>query len=338
LRGDGSWALVPSAPAAGSSGQIQFNSSNAFAASSNLFWDNTNSTLGIGTTAPGAVLDVAGAIKIAGTGTETCNATNYVGGIRYNAGNIQFCNGSTWSTLGVSGASLTTALVSGDLFVGNGSGVATAVAPSGDITMTNAGVFTVAKVDGVTYPSGGTTVNTVPVITGANTITYETVPNAALTNSSVTLGSTSVSLGGTASSVVGLSSIGIGTATASKALSLYSATSPAISLVDGTQGVGKVLTSDASGNASWATVSASASSFTGTLAVANGGTGQSTALTQGGIVYGSSTTAMGTSAASTAANQVLVGETTGAPSFVTTTLTNTAMTFAGNGTVSTAGT
>jgi len=41
-------------------------------------------------------------------------------------------------------------------------------------------------VDGVSYPASPST-NTVPVVTGANTITYETVPNAALTNSSITL-------------------------------------------------------------------------------------------------------------------------------------------------------
>jgi hypothetical protein len=55
LRGDGSWAIVP---AAGSSGQIQFNSAGAFAASSHLFWDNTNSRLGIGTTTPAQAFSV----------------------------------------------------------------------------------------------------------------------------------------------------------------------------------------------------------------------------------------------------------------------------------------
>jgi hypothetical protein len=390
---------------------------------------------------------------------------------------------------------LTTALASGDLFVGNGLGVATAVAPSGDITMTNAGVFTVAKVDGVTYPSGATTVNTVPVITGANTITYETVPNAALTNSSVTIGSTSVALGGTAASLAGLtnitsashifsngsnsvtltapssgvtaytltlpataptsngqvlsattagiatwvsaasgsvtsvgmtgpggifsvtnspitgagtlsetvtgtaggipyfsttgilsssgtlnsgdiivgggvsgpssttvgltntamtfagpgtiastgtlllssSSVGIGTSNPTKTLSIYSGTvGGGFNLADGSQSAGKVLTSDASGNASWATVSASASSFTGTLAVANGGTGQASNLTQGGLVYGSSTTAMATSAAGSA-GQVLTSGGTGAPSFVTTTLSGTALTFPATGAIATTG-
>lgn len=38
---------------AGSSGQVQFNSSGSFGADTNIFWDNSNKRLGIGTNAPG---------------------------------------------------------------------------------------------------------------------------------------------------------------------------------------------------------------------------------------------------------------------------------------------
>ncbi|HET6401179.1 MAG TPA: hypothetical protein VFH95_07240, partial [Candidatus Kapabacteria bacterium] len=48
---------------------------------------------------------------------------------------------------------------------------------------------TVAQVNGVAYPSGPST-NTVPVVTAANTVTYEAVPNAALANSTIGLTST----------------------------------------------------------------------------------------------------------------------------------------------------
>jgi len=44
---------------AGTDGQIQFNSSSAFGADSNLYWDNTNKRLGVGTNAPQYTLDVA---------------------------------------------------------------------------------------------------------------------------------------------------------------------------------------------------------------------------------------------------------------------------------------
>jgi len=57
---------------------------------------------------------------------------------------------------------------------------------SGDMSLTNAGVATVAKVNGVAYPASPTT-NTVPVVTGTNAVTYQTLPNAALANSSITL-------------------------------------------------------------------------------------------------------------------------------------------------------
>jgi hypothetical protein len=491
LRGDGSWASVPTTSAAGSSGQIQFNSASAFAAAPSLFWDNTNSRLGIGTSSPSKTFSVysstspalslvdgsqgvgkvltsdasgnaswaavtasatsfSGTLAVANGGTGQSSALTQ-GGLVYGSsstamattaagssggvlvsggagapsfvtttlsntamtfagagliattgtlsltgGNVGIGTTSANSALEVSGterldgstsgyvalnapasptsytltlpaaapasngqvltgttagalswtSALTSSLASGDLFVGNSSGLAAAVAPTGDVSLTNAGVFTVAKVNGVSYPSGATTVNTVPVVTSSNAVTYEALPNAALANSSVTLGSTSVSLGGTTTSLAGLTSLTSASHIFSNGSNTVTVTAPSAGVTAYTLTLpaaapsvsGQVLSATTAGLATWTTVSASAANFTGTLAVSNGGTGQASSLTPGGIIYGSSSTAMGTSAASTAANQVLVGETTGSPSFVTTTLTNTAMTFAGNGTISTGGT
>jgi hypothetical protein len=44
--------------AAGDAGYVQFNAAGILAADSGLFWDNTNKRLGIGTTNPGALLDI----------------------------------------------------------------------------------------------------------------------------------------------------------------------------------------------------------------------------------------------------------------------------------------
>lgn len=52
LRGDGAWTALPAATAAGSSGYVQFNNSNALAGDSGLFWNNTTKRLGIGTSSP----------------------------------------------------------------------------------------------------------------------------------------------------------------------------------------------------------------------------------------------------------------------------------------------
>lgn len=76
---------------------------------------------------------------------------------------------------------------------------------TGDATASGPGsaAATVVKVNGVAYGTSPST-NTVPVVTGANTVTYQTVPNAALANSTVTIGSTSTALGATSATIAGL--------------------------------------------------------------------------------------------------------------------------------------
>jgi hypothetical protein len=64
----------------------------------------------------------------------------------------------------------------------------------------------------------------------------------------------------------------------------------------------------------WDDIDISTGDITGTLAVANGGTGQTAVLTQYGILYGSTTTAMATTLAGTS-TQVLHGNASGAPTW-----------------------
>jgi hypothetical protein len=97
---NGAWnSLVTSAtagtstPAAGSTGDVQFNSGGSLGASSNFFWDNTNARLGIGTTSPGSTLAVNG------SGSFTGGINNNSGGITgagsiYGATQIQAASGA----------------------------------------------------------------------------------------------------------------------------------------------------------------------------------------------------------------------------------------------------
>ena len=92
-----------------------------------------------------------------------------------------------------------------------------------------------------------------------------------------------------------------------------------------------VLHGNASGAPTFGAVSLTAD-VTGTLPVANGGTGQSTALTQYGVMYAASATAEGFTAAGTT-GQVLIATTSGAPSWgaVPSTAAVTSITFGTTG-------
>jgi trimeric autotransporter adhesin len=61
--------------------------------------------IGIGTTSPATKLDVAGGIRV-GSEAAVC-AAGLTGAIRYNTGNLEYCNGSAWTALAASGAGIT---------------------------------------------------------------------------------------------------------------------------------------------------------------------------------------------------------------------------------------
>lgn len=68
----------------------------------NLFWDRTNRRLGLGTNSPVTNLEVSGGLRIS-MESAIC-AVSYAGTLRYNSGNVEFCNGTSWSAFGVSGS------------------------------------------------------------------------------------------------------------------------------------------------------------------------------------------------------------------------------------------
>ena len=71
----------------GSTGYVQFNNSGTFGGDANLFWDNTNKRLGIGTTTPASPLTVVGAIRSTTGGfifpDNTTQATAATAGVNY---------------------------------------------------------------------------------------------------------------------------------------------------------------------------------------------------------------------------------------------------------------
>jgi len=61
---------------AGADGEIQYNSSGAFGATSNLFWDNTNTRLGVGNNTPITSIDTDGEISV-GDGAAALPSLNF---------------------------------------------------------------------------------------------------------------------------------------------------------------------------------------------------------------------------------------------------------------------
>lgn len=195
-----------------------------------------------------------------------------------------------------------------------GGGCTMSTAAGGDLAGTLPSP-TVAKVNAVAYPASPAT-NTVPVVTGANQITYEAVPNAALANAAITLNGSSIALG------------------ASKTLVLASSDFA-------TQGTTTtVLHGNAAGNPTFSAVNLAAD-VSGLLPVANGGTAlasgtsggvlgytaagtiaSSAALTANGFVLGGGAGATPTSTAAPTNGQLPIGQ-TGLPPILAT-LTGTA--------------
>jgi Chaperone of endosialidase len=98
---------------AGSTGMVQFNTANAFNASSNLFWDNTNNRLGIGSATPTVALDLsqktdALALPVGTQGQRpTCSASTN-GILRYNSTTpaVEACVNGAWVSVGAGGGQL----------------------------------------------------------------------------------------------------------------------------------------------------------------------------------------------------------------------------------------
>jgi hypothetical protein len=100
-----------------------------------------------------------------------------------------FCNGTSWVDVATSGGSLP-ALTNDYLWVGNGSNVATAVQLSQDVTITNAGVATVGKIQNVSVGS--------PTGTAGSAVVLATSPTIAAPTLTGTTAGANLTLSGTA--------------------------------------------------------------------------------------------------------------------------------------------
>jgi trimeric autotransporter adhesin len=258
------YGITDAVTGTGTSGTIPKLSAGSTIADS-IITENT-SKIGISQAVPDTKLHVAGTIKI-GDGSETCSIAGNGGMIRYNSNNLQFCNGTSWQTLGVSGAGLT--------------------ALTGDVTASGTGsvAATVASVGGVTAAN---------VASGAN------AANAATSNSTVSTIASRDASGVTSFKGIKIDGTTSGTLTINTPATVTSYTLRYPSAVAGA--ANQVLASDTSGNLSWISLGTAAgtvslsSQVTGTLPIGNGGTGAtskaaafdalSPMTTAGDITYG----------------------------------------------------
>jgi|GEM_PF-5785821 len=124
---------LPAAVAA-SSGQVLSSDT-----SGNLSWITPNA---------GTVTSVTGTAPVVSSG----GATPAISMAAANGTTNGYLSSTDWTTFNNKQSAT---LADGKILVGNGSSVATAVTPSGDVTMTNAGAFTVAKLQGTAVSATG---------------------------------------------------------------------------------------------------------------------------------------------------------------------------------------
>lgn len=176
---------------------------------------STGFTVAGGTTSKTLTVPLDATVSGTNTGDQTISITGDVtasGSTGALASTVVKLNGVTLSGLATgllkntTGTGVPSIGVAGTDFQAPGSYITSL---TGDATASGPGAAaaTVVKVNGVAYGTSPST-NTVPVVTGANTVTYQTVPNAALANSTVTIGSTSTALGATSGTIAGVTLTG----------------------------------------------------------------------------------------------------------------------------------
>lgn len=266
--------------------------------SGNLTWVAPSSGSVTSVTATAPVASTGGATPVISMSQANNTTAGYLSSVDWNS-----FNGKMTSTLS-----------SGNIFVGNGSNVATGVAPSGDVSVTNAGAFTVTKVQ--------------------NTAVSSTTPTTAgqvLRFSGTQWAPNFLSMFDLRSTITGTQAFGGVGCTAGQTLTWTVATDnlscTTIAINDGqiTNSVSRTANTflaapnGSAGIASYRTIASAdlpsiSSGMTGTLPATNGGTGQAS-YTTGDILYASSSTALSSLAAGTSGYVLTSGGPGVAPSW-----------------------
>jgi hypothetical protein len=223
---------VPSgttAQRAGSNGALRYNTDSAsFEAYANNAWGAIVSGSGVSTFSAGSTgltpnTPTSGGIVLAGTlipangGTGAATLTGYV----YGNGTSTMTASTTIPTTALSGT-VTNAQIANPQVTINGTTIA--LGASGTISASNPNALTISTgLTGTSY-DGSTAViiaidSTVATLTGSQTLTNKSIsgsantltniPNSALTNSSLTVGTTNIALGATSLTLGGLTSVAV---------------------------------------------------------------------------------------------------------------------------------
>lgn len=150
---------------AGVAGNISLQAGTNSVSYAHVLMQQTGGNVGIGLSSPVTKLDVSGAVRIS-MDSAACDAT-YAGTIRYNAGTVEFCNGSAWAAFGAAGSGLANF---------NGSTSATQTFASGN-SGTSPSFSTVNGVHTLNIPFASEGTTTAGVISNSDYSLFSTVSN-----------------------------------------------------------------------------------------------------------------------------------------------------------------